>query len=223
MTQLVNGLFPLATDEELDRVLNKLDANSLDGWSYYLEVAGFTVHRRPLGETGLYSYQCRGFLEGVTPELMEAMQRDLMFFKEWDKYCLEIRRLGGHENAVHCYWSVKFPWPLSNRDYTFIRYYKKREDGTMCIVSRAAPHPECPPNAGFVRVDTYNMEMTFRRAPGDDPRLEILFLYEDDIKGSIPKLLINWAAKIAVPQYIKDLQASLRRFAERQQQAPQRN
>eukprot|EP01116_Phalansterium_solitarium_P015730 TRINITY_DN3502_c0_g1_i2.p1 TRINITY_DN3502_c0_g1~~TRINITY_DN3502_c0_g1_i2.p1 ORF type:complete len:174 (-),score=41.98 TRINITY_DN3502_c0_g1_i2:363-821(-) len=100
----------------------------------------------------------------------------------------------------------KFPWPLTNRDYVFYRRASQRPDGSLASISKGGSHPSKPPadEKAFVRVDTLSSMLSVRQREPSAP-VEYVLVYFDDMKGSIPKRLINWFVGSAVPQLLKAL------------------
>ncbi len=108
----------------------------------------------------------------------------------------------------------KFPWPLANRDYVFNRRGKYYDDKkTYVSVGRATNHDQKPEVPKVVRVDTYLSAMALKDN-GEKGSL-FRFWYYDDLKGSIPKMVINWYLTFtkfidrvigsAIPEFLKKM------------------
>jgi hypothetical protein len=93
--------------------------------------------------------------------------------------------------AYFPYNSGKFPWPLANRDYVCHRKSRSHPDrGIHFTMSKSGKHESKPEQKGFVRVEDYFSKSVMKHI--DDETTELRLLYFDDMKGSIPKSLVNW-------------------------------
>ena len=101
------------------------------------------------------------------------------------------------------HWEVKFPWPMSNRDYVFVRHKSITDDGRHILISKGASHPELQEQSGVVRVDLLRNLMSIEKV--SDNQLSFQMLYFDDLKGSIPTWVVNWAVSKAVPAFLNSL------------------
>eukprot|EP01097_Dermamoeba_algensis_P001534 TRINITY_DN1579_c0_g2_i1.p1 TRINITY_DN1579_c0_g2~~TRINITY_DN1579_c0_g2_i1.p1 ORF type:complete len:142 (+),score=13.03 TRINITY_DN1579_c0_g2_i1:591-1016(+) len=131
---------------------------------------------------------------------------------------LEIKTLesgiGGHTDIA--YWCVKFPWPLSNRDYVFYRRSLVREEGGVkqrFILSKAAQHPLAPEKSGVVRVDTLSSRFMILDDPEKAGSTKYFMLYQDDLKGSIPTSVVNWAFSSLVPDFVEKMRSACLKYA----------
>jgi hypothetical protein len=104
-------------------------------------------------------------------------------------------RLGGRLTTLPPS-KVKYPWPLSNRDYVYARRARREEDGTIVMVGtcgfdQAAAEPGLgskPAQKGVVRIDNYRSDFAVRAT---ETGCEFCILYEDDLKGSIPSAVMK--------------------------------
>lgn len=58
------------------------------------------------------------------------------------------------------------------------------------MVCKGGPHTSKPERNGFIRVDSYLSMLIFKHV--DDKTTQFWLLYSDDMKGSIPKTIVNW-------------------------------
>ncbi len=86
------------------------------------------------------------------------------------------------------HWEVKFPWPLSNRDYVFVRH-RGRVGDRHVLVSKGSSSPQVPEAGGVVRVEQLRNLMSFVRDPERPERLRFCLLYFDDLKHGFSLLL----------------------------------
>jgi StAR-related lipid transfer protein 7, mitochondrial len=114
--------------------------------------------------------------------------------------CAAAQQLEKYDDGCECvYWGVKFPWPLTNRDYVYFRRGKRDEEtGAYFQVSMGGTHESRPATKKCVRVETYTNTMAMRDT--GENTVEFVLIYYDDPNGSIPKAMINWAVSTAVPE-----------------------
>jgi hypothetical protein len=69
--------------------------------------------------------------------------------------CRVLERLS--DGTEIAYWVVKYPWPMSSRDYVYARkVVRDAATGTIVMMSRACTHASMPPLPGMVRVANFN-------------------------------------------------------------------
>ncbi|KAA8585526.1 hypothetical protein FQN60_004220 [Etheostoma spectabile] len=104
-------------------------------------------------ETGLYEYKVFGVLSTCTAELCADVYMDLAYRKHWDTYVKELYEKDFNGQTA-IYWEVKYPFPLSNRDYVYMRERRDFEvDGRKIwvILARSAPQTLCAEKSGVLR------------------------------------------------------------------------
>uniref|UniRef100_A0A1A8Q683 Phosphatidylcholine transfer protein n=1 Tax=Nothobranchius rachovii TaxID=451742 RepID=A0A1A8Q683_9TELE len=195
------------TDEEFQSAWRELDEPQLaGGWELFTETMGVQIYRLYDKETGLYEYKVFGGLSSCTPELCADVYMDLMYRKHWDGYVKELyeKDFGG-QTAI--YWEVKYPFPLSNRDYVYVRERRDLDvDGRKIwvILARSSPELPCAEKSGVLRVRDY--KQSFALESDGAAGTKVFMNYFDNPGGTIPTWLVNWAAKSGVPGFLKDMQ-----------------
>jgi len=195
---LMSSEFPVTTDQTPWELLSKIT-----------DVGECTLYRRPLGTTGLYQYYVKGFFNGITAEVAYyVLSLDNKYRRDWDAYALEVDSIDNVDGSDCVYWACKFPWPMSNRDYLFWRKGKFDQDMYL-TVSKAGKHDKKPETKSFVRVDTYQAMMCMRQT---DKGTEFRLMQYDDMKGSIPKAIVNWAISSGLPEYLKKIHQACTKY-----------
>ncbi|XP_056143918.1 phosphatidylcholine transfer protein [Lampris incognitus] len=195
------------TEEEFRDAWRELDAPGLGGgWQLFTETMGVRIYRLYDQDTGLYEYKVFGVLATCTPELCADVYMDLTYRKQWDGYVKELyeKDFGGH-TAI--YWEVKYPFPLSNRDYVYVR---ERRDLNMegrkiwVVLARSSPQTACTEKSGVIRVKDYKQSLAIESDNAGGTK--VFMNYFDNPGGMIPTWLVNWAAKSGVPAFLTDMQ-----------------
>mmetsp|Transcript_42288 Transcript_42288/g.106665 ORF Transcript_42288/g.106665 Transcript_42288/m.106665 type:complete len:270 (-) Transcript_42288:78-887(-) len=122
------------------------------------------------------------------------------------------------------YAEVKFPWPLTNRDYVYARRVlgldahgavQRHSEGkaahSFAILSGACTHEAHPESSKAVRVLLFRSWILVR--PSASGGAEYFSLYYDDPRGYIPKSAVNWAIRKAIPKAIQSLKDSCVQYA----------
>lgn len=201
------------TDEEFQSAWKELDEPQLEGgWELFVETMGVKIYRLYDKGTGLYEYKVFGVLTTCTPELCADVYMDLAYRKHWDKYVKELYEKDFCGQTAIC-WEVKYPFPLSNRDYVYIRERRDLDvDGRKIwvILARSAPEIPCPETNSVLRVKDYKQSVALESDGGCGTK--VFMNYFDNPGGNIPTWLINWAAKSGVPGFLTDMQKACSKY-----------
>ncbi|XP_007055182.2 phosphatidylcholine transfer protein isoform X2 [Chelonia mydas] len=175
-------------------------------WQLLVETMGISIYRLYDEQSGLYEYKIFGGLADCPPELLADVYMDLDYRKQWDQYVKELCEKTYDEKRI-IYWEVKYPFPLSNRDYVYIRERRDMEvDGRKIwvMLAKSMSLPQCPEKPGIIRVNSYVQSLVLESDGKTGSK--VYMYYFDNPGGMIPSWLINWAAKSGVPAFLKDLQ-----------------
>ncbi|XP_039937866.1 phosphatidylcholine transfer protein isoform X1 [Hirundo rustica] len=156
---------------------------------------GVRIYRLFHEQSGLYEYKIFGSLADVSPKLCADVYMDLDFRKEWDQYVKELYE-ETHDGEKVIYWEVKYPFPLSNRDYVYIRECREMDvDGRKIwvVLAKSVAVPQCPEKPGIIRVKSYKQSLVIES--DGKAGCKVYMYYFDNPGGKIPSWLVNWAAK----------------------------
>ncbi|XP_036693363.1 phosphatidylcholine transfer protein isoform X2 [Balaenoptera musculus] len=194
------------SEEQFREACAELQQPALSGadWELLVETFGISIYRL-LDQTGLYEYKVFGVLEDCSPGLLADVYVDLDYRKQWDQYVKELYEKECNGEAV-VYWQVKYPFPMSNRDYVYVRQRRELDhEGQKIhvILAQSTPVPQFPEKSGVIRVKQYKQSLAIQ---SDGKRGSKVFMYYfDNPGGQIPSWLVNWAAKNGVPNFLKDM------------------
>ncbi|XP_060242977.1 phosphatidylcholine transfer protein isoform X2 [Meriones unguiculatus] len=151
------------SDEQFREVCAELHQPALAGakWQPLLEASGLTIYRLLDQKTGLYEYKMFGILEGCSPSLLADVYMDLDYRKKWDQYAKELCEQECSGQMV-AYWEVKYPFPLSNRDYVYTRQRRDLDvDGRKVhvVLAQCICVPQFPEKSGVIRVKQYKQSL----------------------------------------------------------------
>ncbi|MBN3313489.1 PPCT protein, partial [Atractosteus spatula] len=201
------------TEEQFQEAWKELDEPQLEGgWKFFTETMGIKIYRLYDKQTGLYEYKVFGSLTNCTPETCADVYMDLEYRKTWDGYVKELYEKS-YAGQTAIYWEVKYPFPLSNRDYVYVRERRDLDiNGRKIYVmlAKSASDSLCPEKSGILRVKDYKQSLAIES--DGDCGTKVFLNYFDNPGGMIPAWLINWAAKTGVPSFLKDLQESCNNY-----------
>ncbi|KAF4080799.1 hypothetical protein AMELA_G00175390 [Ameiurus melas] len=202
------------TDAEFHEAWKELDELQLQGeWELFTETSGVKIYRLYDKETGLYEYKVIGTLASCSPEDCADVYMDLAYRKQWDSYVKELHEKDyGGQKAI--YWEVKYPFPLSNRDYVYIRERRDLQVNgrkIWVVLARSSDVSQCPERSGVIRVKDYKQTVAMETDGAQGTK--VFMNYFDNPGGNIPTWLVNWAAKSGVPGFLKDMQDACSKYA----------
>lgn len=198
--------------EEVERA-GGLEGEGFDSWESLgtVEVQGHGVALRrspPLPGSGLHEYYAEGTLP-VTADELADINWDVQYRMQWDPYARDITPvLDEHVHGVPqelLLWTVKFPWPLTDRSYVFRRHRSRTPEGHHVLISKGHSHPSVPATSATVRVEDLRNWMRIWHDKDDVNVCHFRLLYFDDMKGNIPTWLVSWAVSKAVPSFLNSL------------------
>nr|KAF6296554.1 phosphatidylcholine transfer protein [Myotis myotis] len=186
------------SQEQFREACAELQQPALAGaeWQLMMETLGISIYRLLDQQTGLYEYKVFGVLEDCPPALLADVYMDLDYRKQWDQYVKELYEKECNGETV-VYWEVKYPFPMSNRDYVYIRQRRELDvEGRKIyvVLAQSTSVPQFAERSGVIRVKGYKQSLAIE---SDGKKGSKVFMhYFDNPGGQIPSWLINWAAKI---------------------------
>eukprot|EP00439_Symbiodinium_sp_Y106_P059820 s1754_g8.t1 len=126
-----------------------------------------------------------------------------MFYKcekrmEWDRAFFEMKVLDQIEGSDILYSVLRVP-ACTPRDYIQSRRWSRtkhaQQDGTILISLRSAIHPDMPEKSGYIRAESFTSGYVMRRYDdGKEKGTKVFLMTMTDVKGIIPKWMINFVA-----------------------------
>ena len=200
--------------EECQKLFDKVEEwkkEGFQGWEKLFEHENGLIYRRALKENpNLYEILTFGSFPNIDSDRFVLAQNNLDYRKTWDQNMQSSSTLATDpsDNSEIIHWEVKYPWPMSNRDYVYKQRFLKDSASSFYVAVRRNlfSHPLKPPSSKVVRVPLYRSDLCAK--PSDDLRgTHYVSLYFEDPDGSLPSWLVNWALKKAVPGYFDHLES----------------
>ena len=192
------------TDERFAAAFAEMENPSLSDYEFFVQCRDVKIYRRYDSVSGLYEYKSMGHLD-MNCDVMKKVYMDLEYRKSWDSYVKELYDAKCDNIDGVIYWNVNFPFPLSNRDYTYVRECRRHDDDvTWVILAEGVSTSDIPVKKSVVRVTEYKQYIVIQS--DGESRTKFFMHYFDNPGGSIPTWVINWAAKTGVPSFLSDME-----------------
>jgi len=210
----------LYTDEIFQSMVSQTNIKEVSEYEKFAETPQIQIYRKPK-EGGLYEYKMYAFLEHYGPEQIATSFLDNEYRLYWDKYITEIIDVEKHETGPDVvYMNVDFPWPLGDRDYVYTREKRTIVDQNgkeySVIIMHSVAQNKIPERQGRIRIYDYHQSMSLTKYK--EHGTKVFIHYSDNPRGSIPKWLVNWAAKSGVPEFLDSLEEACRKYPKYQEE-----
>lgn len=219
-------LADLDRPRELSDLLDEKPGHRLEKYEKLMSSPGtdrdaITLFSRPYGKVaGVREFLCVGEAP-VTAERMYDVLIDADYRLAWDTSCEKHETIERYpteesieESTTHSlnYWVIKYPFPLSRRDYCYERITQVvpgtgGEPDMYYLVTAAAKSPKAPTNSKMIRVVTNRTAYALRSVVRDDGKPMCKFVYTaiDDPKGAIPKWVTTLLTTKTLPGIMKGM------------------
>lgn len=125
--------------------------------------------------------------------------------RQWDAVFNEFKLIDSHEFDDSLYYMIKTPFGITKRDWIQRRTHLLDYPSSGNIIAHfiSIDHPDVPPVKGVIRASTIVSGYIFRARGPDSCTLTIIS--QNDIKGLIPKMIVNRVASKAPADWVKSL------------------
>eukprot|EP00730_Choanoeca_flexa_P015432 TRINITY_DN7087_c0_g1_i1.p1 TRINITY_DN7087_c0_g1~~TRINITY_DN7087_c0_g1_i1.p1 ORF type:complete len:406 (+),score=72.26 TRINITY_DN7087_c0_g1_i1:1481-2698(+) len=191
-------------------------ASSLAGWEFMSAVGTMDMYRRKKPGIPLYEYQGIGTFADVHGKLFHDSYLDIDFQAEISQFIYETTHFYGKPGPARL--CVKFPFPLSDREYIVYRESRtiSLESGIQVFII-LMEHVELPGvklKKGVVRVKENFTKIVIEMDPKDPTNPKLFIKLFEDPHGSIPPWVINYGAKLGIPTYMKEIRKGTKKYAQ---------
>ncbi|CAG0905292.1 unnamed protein product, partial [Darwinula stevensoni] len=172
----------------------------------FLERAHVTVWRKPY-RGNIYEYKVHGGYADVSAKSFSVAMLDMDFRSQWDVSAIDLTTVDEDpdSNAIILYSVMKYPFPLTHRDYVFKRsHWFFPEKKTLVLVNQSTTHPKCPSNNSYMRIAAYQSVMTIRACgPSfEQPTMEFTLHYYDDPGVQLPTAFVSYVSMFGFQSYL---------------------
>jgi len=149
------------------------------------------------------------FLQGLKPKQIFDVIYDTAYRTKWDHVVAGFRVVEKIDEVTDIiYFMIKAPFGVSTRDFVQQRCYQldypQKDHVVISFVSTT--HPSVPPIKNHIRGETILSGYIIRPARSDPHNsTEMIIISQVDIKGSIPKTIVNYVASKAPLEWVNKM------------------
>jgi hypothetical protein len=183
------------TQSDFALLLEK-EKQGMDGWEMCLERSQIKVAKETAGAGtgGCIFLRAWATLPGVKVPVAFHMFHNCENRMQWDKVFSTMEVIDTMNGSDLLYSVLKVP-AFTSRDYCQYRRVQVQEDGSILFCLRSAEHPMVPEKSGHIRAESYTSGYVIRPyTDGAESGIKMFLMTSTDIKGIIPKWIINFVA-----------------------------
>ena len=124
---------------------------------------------------------------------------------KWDTLFHEFRLIDKQPDFEVLYYMIKTPFGITRRDWLQrrVEIHDFPEPGTIILHFISIDHPKMPPNKGIIRAETVISGYIIR--PSSEDTCTVTIISQNDIKGLIPKALVNSVSSKAPVDWVNSM------------------
>jgi len=123
---------------------------------------------------------------------------------------LDVIDRDSESGAEVVHWVTHFPFPMSQRDYVYVRRFMVDHDNNIAVfMSKGVEHPKEPVRKKIVRVHRYMSNMVIKpHSSFSEEGLDYVLTYYDDPQATIPSAAMSWMASTGLPKFTEELRSA---------------
>jgi len=148
------------------------------------------------------------FIEGFSPQEVFDQIYDTEKRAKWETVTMSLSVVEKiDETSQVIYFYVKTPIGISERDFVQVRNFKLDYPQKDHIVMsfKSVNHPKMPPMKGRIRAETHIAGYIMKPSTQAPNSTDFCIVSQSDIKGNIPKVIVNMASGKAPAEWINKL------------------
>jgi len=177
----------------------------LKGWDVCVDRKEIKVAKTQ-NDTGCITLRAWATVPGVDMNVAFFLFTNHTERVKWDKVFAIMEVVEPNMQGSSILYSLLRVPVVTDRDFLQYRRIRVMDDGSIHIVLRSAEHLDMPEQKGAIRAESYNAGYILRQTfEGDTPVLNIFIMSCLDIKGFVPKWLINATAPRKPAEWVEAL------------------
>lgn len=130
---------------------------------------------------------------------------DTAIRRQWDSVFNEFRLIDSQPDFEVLYYMIKTPFGITKRDWLQrrVEIHDFPEPGTIILHFISCEHPLMPPKKGVIRAETIISGYIIR--PVSENTCKVMIVSQNDIKGLIPKAIVNSVASKAPADWVNSM------------------
>eukprot|EP01019_Chilodonella_uncinata_P004258 GABU01005149.1.p1 GENE.GABU01005149.1~~GABU01005149.1.p1 ORF type:complete len:422 (+),score=127.38 GABU01005149.1:65-1267(+) len=201
------------SNKQLDKLL-EIEAWDVSEWTEAHTSEFIQIYKRKEEDSPVILIKAYTLMRDILPEKVFRLIYDLDIRTEWDNVLSNMKIFGKvNENVDHMYSLYRAPIGISNRDFCQRRTKSVGYKGTAFIIHfESVDHPECPPLKGVIRAHTTISGYVIRPSTKFPGSTQMTIMTQTDIKGMVPKMIVNMAAAKAPSDWCKNFKKNADRL-----------
>jgi len=192
------------TLSEFELLLQK-EAESNKGWDMCIDRKNFKVSKIQTGP-GVITLRCWATVPNVQLSVAFFLFYDIQERIKWDRVFSKMEQIEESADGYDILYSVMRIPTVTPREWLQFRRVRVQEDGSVLIVLRSADNGSVPEDKHMIRVENYISGYVLRQSwEGDTPLLNIFIMSSSDVKGMIPKWIVNMFAPKKPIEWVEGL------------------
>ena len=185
-------------DPEIQKLISILnEPNSGKEWTQVINEKNITIYKKTLPDCPVIIIKGVALFEGIPYDIMWKALADANLRKSWETLFLNFESVETRPDGTELiYYSMKAPFPVQDRDFlqrkTVLHDYPAKGQVLLHFVS--VESDKKPPLKKYVRANTMVAGYLIKELSKFPLRCSISLVNQVDLKGSIPKYLINMFA-----------------------------
>lgn len=194
------------SNDQADEVLISL------GWEKVLRKEYLMLYRRFDHDLQIYIYKMLGTFDDITALVFLQVQLDTDYRMSWDDHALRLSIIDRNDDiqsdVVH--WIQRFPFPLTNRDYLYVRRYcldtSVAASPKLVMKCHSITHPDVEVDKKNVRVNNYESSIIIQsNSRLDEKGMKFIMTCCEDAKATIPSSTYSYLAQSGIPNFVEKL------------------
>jgi len=154
-------------------------------------------------------------IENFTPKEVFDQIYDTVNRAKWEPVTMGLRvveQIDDHSDIIYYY--VKTPFGITERDFVQKRNFAfdYPEKGSIIMSFESCTHPSAPPLKNRIRGETHIAGYVMRPSTTRPGSTDFCIISQIDIKGSIPKAIVNMVAGKAPADWVKKLTKACEKY-----------
>lgn len=181
------------------------DADSM--WELTVDQAAIRVYKYNSPDSPVVLVKAYATLDGIPLNVLCHHIRHIPTRLKWDTTFGDYRVIEQDVDGCEMiYCLMKAPFPVSNRDFLQWRRTEEDEEAKVAkMLMRSADHPSVPEKSGCVRAETLISGYIMEARMGNEKSSDLFILAQTDVKGLIPKWIVNTTAARAPVGWVESL------------------
>ena len=144
---------------------------------------------------GLKCIKGEGIIDFPASDILSYLERDRVsgqYDEQWvDGFTVQELSMN---TTFECN-KFKGIWPVSGRDFCILSQSIKQDDGKIIISAFSEENKDCPPDKKYVRAELIRGGWILTPDESDPDKTFAQYITQTDLKGNIPKSLVNTVSK----------------------------